>query len=792
MLKNFLKVALRNLLRNKVYVTINTLGMGVAMACCMTAYLLIAYNIEFDDYFSDEEVGNVVKVMHHLEASNGDHIRTLVCPIVMAPQAAQEIAGITDFTRFCNQNAVMSYGDNSFYENIRFADPSFFKMFHLRLARGSYKTFQGKQSVFLSDALAKKYFAGEDPIGASMSIQMSGKKYDLVVGGVFERLPLNMSFNIDALMPMEIYLEAQAIQANDWSTGNSASVLFRLNDIDQRLAIVDQMKKYVRLTNERQKELRSTSFELIPFRTRVLKSEVQNTDLRLPIPTIALIIFSILGFIILIIACFNLTNTTLAMTGKRLKEIGIRKVVGSARSQIAFQFLIEMTITVALAVGAGVVIAQIIVPEFALMWQLQYGLRDLSSLNLVVALSMLLFVAAILAGSYPALTNSRFSPMELLKGRKKGAGASYLTSTLLVVQFSLSVIVLVAGIVFTENAGYQQRLDLGYDKESILTVSVQGAQDYEALRNKIAQNPEIQSIAGAANHIGPYTAHYSTVRIDTSSFKTNIYEVGAGYFNAVGLQIISGRDFLENSETDYESAVMVDENFALNHGWKNPIDERLVYNEKAYRVIGVVKNHLSGLKQENDSEHIYTLTVPANYSTMVVKADPVQLLAVRSGIEAEWKKMFPGKPFESKLQSELVYEDAGEYNVNLTKIFFFITILGSLLSASGIYALASLNVQKRTKEIGVRKVLGASVRSIVQLLNKEFAIILLLAGLFGSVGGYALTNALMGNLYVQHIEIGAGTLVLCSFLVFIFGIATTSGTIFRSAVANPTDTLRTE
>src|SRR5436190_2927423 len=422
MLKNYLKVAIRNLLRNKVYVIINTLGMGVAMACCMTAYLLIAYNIEFDDYFTDAEVSNVVKVMHHLEAADGDHIKTLVSPIVMAPQAAQEIAGIADFTRFCNQNAIVSSGDNSFYENIRFADPSFFKMFHLGLARGSYKNFNNKQSVFLSDALAKKYFADADPVGETMTVELSGKKYDMIVGGVIEILPLNMSFNIDALVPMAVYLEVQAIEANDWSTGKSASILFKLNDIAQRQYIADQMKKYVRLTNEKQKELRSTSFELVPFQTQILKSDVQNTDLRLPIPTIALYIFSILGFIILIIACFNLTNTTLALTGRRLKEIGIRKVVGSLRSQIAFQFLVEMVITVALAIAAGVVMAQIVVPEFALMWQLQYGLRDLNGMNLVIALAVLLFVAAILAGIYPALTNSRFSPIELLKGRRKSGG----------------------------------------------------------------------------------------------------------------------------------------------------------------------------------------------------------------------------------------------------------------------------------------------------------------------------------------------------------------------------------
>ena len=177
---------------------------------------------------------------------------------------------------------------------------------------------------------------------------------------------------------------------------------------------------------------------------------------------------------------------------------------------------------------------------------------------------------------------------------------------------------------------------------------------------------------------------------------------------------------------------------------------------------------------------------------MTIRTDPDDILSVRSSVEKEWKRLFPARPFESRLQEDIVYEEAGSYNTNLGKILAFITILGCLLSVSGIYALAGLNVQRRMKEIGVRRVLGASAGSIIQLLNREFAIILGLAAMLGGLGGYALTNALMGSLYVQHIEIGLVTLVLCGLSIFAVGIATTSGTIFRSALKNPTETLKSE
>lgn len=792
MVKNYLKVAMRNLLRNKVYVLINTLGMGIAMACCMTAYLLIAYNIEFDEYFSDDQVQHVVKVVHHLETSVGKSDKKLVIPIGMAPQVAQDVSGIEDFTRFCNEDGIVSQGMNAFYENIRFADPSFFKMFKLRLAQGSYKNFENQKSIYLSEHLAKKYFDDEDPLGKIVAVEFNGKKYEVVVGGVFEKLPLNISFSIDALMRIEIYLDAHAIEPDQWDTNQSSSVLFKLTDISQRQNIGQQMSKYSKLINEKHKDSRSVSFELVPFTTRIINGEVSQSNLRLPIPTIALVIFSTLGFIILLIACFNLTNTTLALTGKRLKEIGVRKVVGSGRSQIVYQFLLEMIVTISLAILAGLLMAQIIVPQFAAMWQLQYGLSDLNKLNLLLALIVLLFIAALLAGIYPALFNSKFNPIDLLKGRKGIKGTNYLTRSLLVIQFSLSVIVFIAGIVFTQNAAYQKNMSLGYDKQNILIVSVQGDREFEQFKNEVSENSKIENISGTANHIGPYTSRYSTVRLDTTIFKTSIYETGVGYFAAVGLDIVSGRDFMENNQTDYESAAIIDENFALNHNLEDPIDAQLFYDDRPYRIIGVVKNHLSGLKQKDDSEHLFTLTRPVNFTKMVVRTSPNDMLAVRSYLEKKWKVLFPGRPFESKLQEDIVYEEANGYNTNLKQIFFFITLLGCLLSASGIYALASLNVQKRTKEIGVRKVLGASVGSIVQLLNREFAIILALAALVGGSGGYFLTNTLLNDLYAQHIEVGFVTIVLCSLSVFIIGISTTSTTIFRTATDDPTKTLRSE
>ena len=313
---------------------------------------------------------------------------------------------------------------------------------------------------------------------------------------------------------------------------------------------------------------------------------------------------------------------------------------------------------------------------------------DLNKSNLLLALVVLLFIAAMLAGIYPAVFNSKFNPIELLKGRKGIKGTNYFARGLLVIQFSLSVIVFIAGIVFTQNAAYQKVLGLGYDKQNILTVSVPGDKEYEQFKNKISESGEIEGIAGTVNHIGPYTARHSTVKIDTTLFQTNVYEVGTGYFNVMGLHLISGRDFIEGNQTDYESGAIIDENFALNHGMTNPIDAQVFYEDKPYRVIGIVKNHLSGLKQKDDSEHLFTLTQPSNYKMMVVRTrskkylmyvliwkDNGRLYFLKNLLKVNYRKTLFMK---KRMHTTVTLKQSSHYPVGLPFIGFWYLCIGQL------------------------------------------------------------------------------------------------------------------
>lgn len=788
MILNYLKVAARHLVKNKVYLLINVLGMGIAIACAMTAYLLIAYNIEFDAAVDKNRVKNVVKVMHHRKDTDGDPYMELVAPLPLAPAVANDIAGIQRYTRFCSTGGYITYGDNGFHETIFFADSAFMSMIEPKLVSGSYKNFLDKNNIFLSQKFATKYFGDEVALGKELTVYFNNKPVVVVVGGIMKDMPFNSTFVENALMRIEQLVDVYDIKENEWSIDETASVLFELNDVNQASTIADQMQKYVTLKNKAGEEAGSVRYELLPFSYKLSPNDVRQSDMHLPIPNIALFIFMTMGGIILLIACFNLTNTTLALSMKRLKEIGVRKVVGSNRAQIAIQFLIEITVTITIAVLVGFSIALYMIPEFSAMWQLPYGLKELNNMNIVIALMTLLFATALLGGIYPALFGSRMNPVLLFKGAKRAGGTNIFSRMLLVGQFALSIVVLIAGTMFTRNATYQDNISFGYDKDMLITALTQGPQEAEALSNAIISNPKIESTAASINHFAFINAPTRPALLNGEKFNARVYEISPEYFPTVGLHFVSGRSFGAQDSL----SVVVDENFVRRRNLAEPLGQKVEIEGEVFSIVGVVTNHLTDLESHNDENFVYRRAKPEEYKILVVRAEAGSLHETKDYIDREWRKLFPGKPLRTDTQAEIIYLEANGYNHNLSRIFLFLTVLGCLLSVSGVYSMAGLNIHNRTKEIGIRKVLGASVASIMRLINIEFAIILLVAGLLGGIGGYFMTDGLLTSLYAQRVAVGLLPVSLCSVFVVAVGLSATSLTIWGPATENPVKALKGE
>jgi putative ABC transport system permease protein len=793
MIKNYLRVALRSFLKNKSYVIINAFGLGISLACCIAAYLLLAFNIEFDSFHDDEKVSRIFRVLTMSKDKDGKVNKDCQAPLVLPPIAANEIAGIESYTRFVYGGGSLRFEENVHNEGLAFVDSSFFKMFDFPLISGSHKSFKDKNSIFLNEELAKKYFGTEDPVGKLMVLNsVNESEIVLLVGGVLKKFPINNTFNFKGIVRIENFTDIHKIKDDDWADWRNPSTFVTLTSPDNAKQIGNQLAKYIPTRNEKRTDMVVDAYLLEPFKSTDDQNDIRSSWVMHRISPEPLVIFISMALIILLIACFNLTNTAIAMTAKRLKEVGVRKAVGAARHQIIFQFLFETLLTIFASLIVGLIMAQLIVPTFTEMWQFPYGLEDMNGVNLFIALLLLVFLAALIAGIYPAILSSNFKPTLLLKGTVRIKGTNMLTRTLVAFQFALSVIVLIGGIVFIQNTKFQETIEFGYDKDMVITVSLQGEREFDLMEKALLTNPKILSIGVSDGNVG--SNNYPTpVGIDTGKYTVQAMGVGKNYFETMGLRISEGRTFNLDNASDQNEGVIVNKAFVEKTGLKDPLEKGVILHDKKRRILGVIENHVDNLYRSKEPEPFIFYPAGKNqYVLMQVRTEHENLGEIQKYLEATWKQLFPSRYFESQFQEDLVFKNSRQANANLEKIFLFITVLGGLLSASGIFALASLNVAKRTKEIGIRKALGASVKNVVALLNVEFIIILSIAGILGAVGGFYLVNALLKELYAFHIPVGIVTVIMCTLFIFAVGILTTSSTIVKAAKANPVNTLRNE
>ncbi len=793
MLRNFLLTALRNFKKNKSYVIINSFGLGIALACCMTAYLILAFNIEFDDAFDDERYENtfVVHTLYQDEDRIGRHI---IAPINLGPALRENIAGVTTFTRFNSAGAFVRVNEKSFDESIQFADSTFFDIFDFELIKGDFASFQKKNTVVISDLAAKKFFSDENPIGQTIKCYLPNQvERQFEVGAVFKNKPMNSSLQINILMRHENFMDVYNLTSSEWGDWRDPALFVNLSNPERAAEIAPLLTEYVNLRNEMKPDAKVTGFELNPFNQPFNEDDIGWSMINVPISMMPLIVFSMMALMILLIACFNLTNTSFAITARRLKEVGVRKVIGASRRMIVIQFLTEMLLTIVLSLLIGLIMARFIAAEFADMWGLNYGLSDLNGLNLIVTLLVLVFSASLLAGLYPAIANSKFTPAQLLKSNVKLKGANWLTKTLVTLQFAISVIVLIHGLVFTQNTKFQEAINYGYDYKNVIMTSISSEQEYDLLNARIRNNPKVENTA-ISHHMLGWSSYPFPVAIDTTEYSVQHIEVGENFFETMGLKIIEGRFLNLTSTTDKTSSVVVNKAFLeYCNITSNPLNVTVSIRGERMRIVGVIENHVDNLFRSKESEpFIFYPSKPYEYAVMAIRCAPEDRASVNESMEKIWQELFPEKPYFGNYQEDNILRGLRETNNNLKKIFIFLTILGGLLSISGIYALASLNVEKRTKEIGVRKALGASIANLIMLLSKEFAIILAISGLVGCLGGYFLSTGLLNEIYAYHISVGAFPLIFSALLIFTIGILTTGWIITKAALADPVDSLRDE
>jgi ABC-type antimicrobial peptide transport system permease subunit len=335
-------------------------------------------------------------------------------------------------------------------------------------------------------------------------------------------------------------------------------------------------------------------------------------------------------------------------------------------------------------------------------------------------------------------------------------------------------------------------VDFGYEKEKVLTIPVQSKAESDIMVNEALKNAKVLLAGPTGNSLG-LSSYLIPIKYDTAEYEVRHYGIGKNYFEIMGMNLVNGRYLELDKTSDIEGAVVVNKAFLEEIKMSDPLMKVIEVHEIRRHIVGVIENHVDNIFISSKAEPaVFYPSLPENYSMMLIRAEPGDLPEVKAYLEEVWKEHFPGKPFQGRYQEDVLLGNAAQVNENLKTIFICLTLLGGFLSAAGIFALASLNTEKRTKEIGIRKALGASVQNIVTLMNKEFVIILIMSGLLGSIGGFFITDQLLDAIYSFHVSVGIFPVILCALLIIVVGLSTTSATIFNSARANPVDSLRSE
>lgn len=791
MFRNYILVTFRNLLKNKIFALINIAGLGIALAVCIVAFFNHMFNYEFDRF--NENFNEIYRITSFRDMKGREQEYGIV-PATLGLEVKKDIPGIERAARLMRTGSPVKIGDNVFPAQVSYVDPEFLDIFTFTLIKGDKKVITGQNNVLVSETMSKTLFGNEFPVGRTISIvNDQNKEFTFTVGGVFTDMPDNSSFRIDILTHFDNFLLMWNLNDADWKF--MTTVLFvQIPNKSLIPSVSDGLKNYLPVQNEAREDFRINRFSLVPLKdvgdnTR----NVWSSGLFPSLHPAALLAPSIMAIFILLIACLNFANTSIAIFSRRLKEIGLRKTFGGQRRQLIVQFMFETFIICFLALLAGIAISSVLVPAYSNLWAyMSIELTFSRYLFFWVFLVLLLLVTGFIAGVYPAIHVSSFSPVNIMKGGNLFRSSGNLSSALLTMQFAISVMALVMGIVFARNAEYQRTLDLGYDRDKVIVVPIT-IDLYTSFRNEIISNPKIISAEGTMNHLG-WGNYRRPVKDADKQLEVDVMDIGPGYAETMGLRLKEGRFFDKTrvSADRDNNSIIVNQKLVKDFGWSEGTGKTItLYDTTTLRIIGVVEDfYMSGVWEAIEPAML-RLSGSDQFSVLVVRANPEDLPGVLDYISEKWMTQGTNQIFGGRLQEDLMQEEK-DINGSILKVNLFLAIVATLLSLIGMFNLVSLDIIRRTKEVGIRKIQGAPVHLLMFLLSKKFLIILLISSVLGCAGGYYMSVALMDSIWDYFVKIGAEMLISSALIMIIATVLTLSYRIITAAMKNPVDSLRYE
>ena len=795
MLKNYFITTVRNLSRNKVFSIINLSGLSVGLACCMLIFLYAKDEVSYDRFH--EKKGQIFRITSTMTNPDGNVMKMGITGMMPGPNFHREIPEIKSFVRIQEDGFTVKRGNEVFQQQAQVVDSNFFSVFTFPLLEGSAQTaLNDPYSIVLSEETAKKYFGKTDVVGQTLELKIDTVFKPFNVSGVARNAPQNSSIKFGMLVPMSL----RRITGEDRQWLNfflNTFVLLPQNAditrIESKMAQVFQRNAGTELKEAKEKFNYKDKVEygLQPLMAMHLSQDfkAENGLVDASNPVYSYILSGIALFIFLI-ACINFINLTVARSLKRAKEIGVRKVMGSQRRQLIFQFLGESFILSFMAFLLAIGLVNVLLPFFNTVSDKALAFSYLFDAKLVAGFIGLFLLTGSLAGIYPALVLSRFSPVETLYGKIRFGGKNLLAKSLVVLQFSLATFLVIATMIIYSQFNFLVNHDLGYNDKNVavLTGSTFNRNRLDMIKSTLLQNPAVTAVA--ADQGGRWGTHANINGSQDAKFDMKV--IDENYLPMLQIPVVKGRNFSRELSSDTASGVLVNEAFVKMAGWKEPLGQIVdfFYNNKKYNVIGVVKDYHHQSLNEKISPVVFLSNPQYPLRDIYVKVKADKTAEVLPFLQKIFKQLFPFQPYEYKFKdadNEQQYAAERKWK----QIVLFGAVLTIFISCIGLFGLSLLAAERRTKEIGIRKVLGASVAVITRTLSISFLKLVLLSAVIAIPAAALLMQKWLEN-YPYRVELSWWMYGLATVMIFLVALITISYQSIKAAMANPVNNLRTE
>jgi putative ABC transport system permease protein len=789
MFKNLIKTAIRHTIKHFGYSLLNILGLILGISSALFLIIYVADELSYDRYH--EKSDRIYRVSTKITEPD-DQFTWNVAQIPFGPEVTKDYPEVQSFVRFINMpRALYKYEDKEFNEeNFFYADSTLFDIFTYKVVKGDVKSaLREPHKIILTQRIATRYFGNSDPIGKTLTADTI--TYE--VTAVIKDVPTYSHFRFDALASRNNLPK----QLGSWGIFGVFTYLLFPENTDVKAFEIKMQEMYGTFMKPIFGPMNIKMEYILEPITRI---HLYSTNPGEPEPTGSITyvrVFGIVAIFLVLIAAMNYMNLATARSTRRAREVGLRKVVGSRRGPLILQFLSESLIFTLIALIISTVILAILLPKFNLLAAKSFDLHVLSSPVVILSLLGVIIIVGIVGGSYPAFFLSRFSPVTVLKGEiTQGSAGSFFRKILVVIQFTVSVIMIICTLVVFRQLNYLKNMDKGFDQTNVIGLQLNGAmtRKYPVLKEVLHENQNIKYVTSSSDPVGEGSGKLIfNVETDQGMAQkgVNFSVVDHDFIETLGIKIIDGRDFQQDMPSDTLTAVVVNETFVNRMGWKDPIGKKIeagTVNDLRARVIGVMKDyHQTGMY--NGIESLLLAYRPVN-NVIYIKLSGIDTKSTLSFIESKWKEIFPDQPFTYTFLSDRFNRQfAADERRGL--IFTLFTVLAILIACLGLFGLASYMVEQRTKEIGIRKVFGANESIILRLISRDFLILVTIGIVIATPAAcYLMTNWLQN--YVYRTRVGLPIIIVSAVITILITFITIGYKAYQASVMNPAQSIKTE